>query len=78
MVPKTLKYKNMSVAYLTGNCNDHVKAPAKDDEELLLVDTIAHDNEMVGIIVYQYVAVPCSAPRVCVARYLLFKPHGRW
>lgn len=62
VVPKELKYKNMSVAYLTGNCNDNVKPPSKDDEELLLVDTIAHDASMIGIIVYQLPNCPIIYP----------------
>jgi PhoPQ-activated pathogenicity-related protein len=54
VVPSKVQHKNMSVAYLTGNCNEApVGIPGKTDEELLLIDTISHDTGVVGIIVYQ-------------------------
>lgn len=53
VVPKKLIYTNVSLAYITGNCNENPGVPSATDEELLLADTISHDVGIIAIIVYQ-------------------------
>ena len=54
IVPKgPLKITNISMAYLTGNCNHDPKPPKPDDEELLSVDLACRNVGAIGIIVYQ-------------------------
>jgi len=55
VVPRNLKYTNVSVAYLTGGCNEgsnRVPNPKKD-EDLIIVDEIAHNSYSIGIVVKQ-------------------------
>lgn len=53
LVPPEVKITNISVAYLTGNCNHDPKPPAPDDEELLSIDLACHNTGAIGVIVYQ-------------------------
>lgn len=71
VVPKVLKLPNVSLAYLTGNCNSGTpKPPGPTDEELLSVDIVTHDIGAIGIVVYQlpncplvFAADPLQKPR---------------
>lgn len=62
IIPTKLLYTNVSVAYLTGNCNDNPSLPGPTDEELLLVDTISASLHCVGMIVYQLPNCPIIYP----------------
>ena len=60
IVPKTLKFRNISMAYLTGDCNSHPDAPIKPhtDEDIITVDEIAHNSYAVAIAVKQIPTCP--------------------
>lgn len=62
VVPKELKHSTIALSYLTGNCNNHPSVPDKYDEELLMIDTISHNNGVVAIIVYQLPNCPIVYP----------------
>lgn len=54
VVPKKLLLPNITLAYLTGDCNSGTpKPPTATDEELLAVDLVTHDIGAIGIVVYQ-------------------------
>ena len=55
VIPKDLKYTNVSVAYLTGGCNESPNKPVdpslKGNHDLAIVDEIAHNSFSIGIMV---------------------------
>jgi len=53
VVPPELRITNVSIAYLTGNCNHDPKPPGPADEELLSIDLACHNTGAIGIVVYQ-------------------------
>ena len=55
VIPKHLKYTNVSMAYLTGGCNHHSndKINPHSDEDVLVVDEIAHNSHTATITVKQ-------------------------
>jgi PhoPQ-activated pathogenicity-related protein len=53
VVPKKLTYRNISLAYLTGGCNENPRVPSNKDEDLIVADTVAKMTEAVAIVVYQ-------------------------
>jgi PhoPQ-activated pathogenicity-related protein len=50
-VPKNLKFKNVSMALMTGGCNtvENWKPEPYSDEDILVVDEIAHNSEAIAI-----------------------------
>ena len=52
VVPKKLTYRNISLAYLTGSCNENPKVPSNKDEDLIVADTVAKMTEAIAIVVY--------------------------
>ena len=53
VVPKNLEIKNRATIYITGGCNEHPSMPKKDDEDLLLVDMIAHGTKSIAVALFQ-------------------------
>ena len=51
-MPKTLRFTNVSIAYLTGNCNNNPSIPKPTDEEPLIMDEVAWSVGTVAIVVY--------------------------
>jgi len=49
VVPHILTYPNVSAAYITGHCNEGQFGPGGDLDQ---ADEMAHQSEMVGIVVY--------------------------
>ena len=62
IVPKTLIFRNLSLAYLTGDCNDNPSVPSKTDEDILVADEIAHTTNAIGIVVFQIPNCPMIFP----------------
>jgi len=62
IVPKTLKTTNVSLAYLTGGCNQD-GIPKSTDEDVLVADEIAHSTSAVAIVVFQIPNCPVVFPR---------------
>lgn len=62
VVPSELRLTNVSMAYLTGNCNDHPGVPGPTDEELLIGDLLSHQLGMIFMIVYQLPNCPIVYP----------------
>ena len=64
IIPKNLKFRNISMAYLTGSCNKNPDAPIKphSDEDVLLVDEIAQDTNAITIAVKQIPNCPLVFP----------------
>ena len=58
IVPKKLVFRNLSLAYLTGDCNDNPKVPSKTDEDVLVADEISHTTNTIGIVVFQTSELP--------------------
>merc|ERR1711871_758469 len=71
IVPKEVEITNVSMAYLTGGCNEGPpKTPSKDDEDIIVADALAHNIKAVTIVVFQlpnchliYPADPLQKPR---------------
>jgi PhoPQ-activated pathogenicity-related protein len=53
IVPDELRITNVSMAYLTGSCNEHPSVPKWSDEELLVADMLSKQNGMIASVVYQ-------------------------
>ena len=52
IVPKILKYTNVSISYMTGGCNEDPNGmPKETDSDYLAGDFFAKASGMVGIIV---------------------------
>jgi PhoPQ-activated pathogenicity-related protein len=62
IVPKKLTYRNISMAYLTGNCNEDPGVPSKTDEDVLVADEITSNTNAVGIVVFQIPNCPYVFP----------------
>lgn len=62
IVPKTLIFRNLSLAYLTGDCNTNPKVPSKTDEDVLVADEISHTTNTIGIVVFQIPNCPIVFP----------------
>lgn len=64
VVPKHLKYTNVSMAYLTGGCNDESNMVVKPhtDEDVLVVDEISHNAHTIAITVKQIPNCPLHFP----------------
>lgn len=62
IVPKTLKYTNISMAYLTGDCNQHPSNPTAGDEDVLVADEITWATNAIGIVVFQIPNCPYVYP----------------
>jgi len=53
VVPKKVTVTNVSLAYMTGNCNANPKVPSATDEELLSLDFVSWETGAITIVVYQ-------------------------
>jgi PhoPQ-activated pathogenicity-related protein len=53
IIPRFLKYRNISTVYLTGDCNDKPgeNRITKTDMDVIVVDTIAKDSQSITIAV---------------------------
>jgi PhoPQ-activated pathogenicity-related protein len=53
VIPKNLKFTNVSFAYLTGGCNENQnpKIDPYKDEDVLVVDEASHNAHVIGITV---------------------------
>eukprot|EP01047_Picozoa_sp_COSAG01_P057425 COSAG01_NODE_6636_length_3568_cov_5.432113_8_plen_144_part_00 len=61
-MPKTLRFTNVSIAYLTGSCNNKPSLPKATDEEPLIMDEVAWSVGTVAIVVYQLPNCPIVYP----------------
>ena len=68
IVPKNLVFRNLSLAYLTGDCNANPKVPSKTDEDVLVADEISHTTNAIGIVVFQIPNCPMYYPSVPAKR----------
>lgn len=53
VIPKKVRYTNVSVSVLTGGCNENPKPPTATDEYLAVVDRLTDNTGTIGIVVYQ-------------------------
>jgi PhoPQ-activated pathogenicity-related protein len=53
LVPKVVEIKNVSMAYLTGGCNEHPGEISNKDEDVLVADAISFNTKAVVIVVFQ-------------------------
>lgn len=53
VVPKNLKYRNISLAWITDGCNNepNVKQSAFSNYNILIVDELAHNSESIAVAV---------------------------
>jgi PhoPQ-activated pathogenicity-related protein len=53
IVPKELKFKNVSMAYMTGSCNDKSNRKVDPyDDELKVIDQVAKHSHAVAILIH--------------------------
>lgn len=53
IVPKTVKYTNVSAAYVTGGCNEDPEVmESNTNQDMILADELAHLAEMITIVVF--------------------------
>jgi hypothetical protein len=53
IIPKNLKYTNISSSYITGNCNENFDVlPSNKDEDIFVADELAHLSQMITIVVF--------------------------
>ena len=64
IIPKVVDFTNVSMAYLTGGCNQKPGEPHKMDEDVLVADEITSNSHAIGIVVFQ---IP-NCPYVFTAR----------
>ena len=62
VVPKTVQFRNVSFAYVTGGCNDNPSVPKPTDEDLLVVDEVTWATGGIGIVIYQVPNCPIIYP----------------
>ena len=53
IIPKVLKYPNVSVSYLTIGCNEHPTTPDPNEGDFMNMDQIAKETGVVAFIVWQ-------------------------
>ena len=51
VVPKDLKYTNVSTLWVTGNCNPGPHPLPHTDEDVLLMDELSHNTGVVSVVV---------------------------
>lgn len=62
VVPQHVRFQNVSMTYLTGNCNDNPGIPGPTDEELMIGDLLSAQTGMIFMIVYQLPNCPIVYP----------------
>ena len=62
IIPKVVDFTNVSMAYLTGNCNENPGEPHKMDEDVLVADEITSNSHAIGIVVFQIPNCPYVFP----------------
>jgi hypothetical protein len=53
IVPKSLKFKNISNAWITGGCNEKPEEiESNTNLDIIMADELAHTSEMISIVVF--------------------------
>ena len=64
VIPKNIKFKNISTVYLTGDCNDKPegKPISKTDLDVIVVDEMAKNSQSITVAVKQVPNCPLVFP----------------
>lgn len=62
VVPKHIRVRNVTMAYLTGSCNHNPSVPKADDEDIVVADSVASMTGAIAIVVFQIPNCPIIYP----------------